>query len=124
MIKLKRLYEQSSDFSDLEVDSSSDKELEISHARSFEWTPPIKKVKVSDIDGKITEGDIQLRIMFDNSGSLGYVSNSRLNKLLIDGIMIDSKWFNEYSGKTGSVIGDLLLLYSDYKDNKINPRGL
>lgn len=100
------------------------------------WALKRKPITVKKVVGDITESGHDLYIIFSNDDRLEYVWDPRIAKGHLGGIgeyevymsrieghtktkKISSDKVQDYMGSTGTVVGDLLLIYSDWINEKI-----
>lgn len=118
---------------DVEDENYSAKDEEAA-ATSFKWTPPAEEITVVELDGEIEDDyNTTINILMSNDDKVKYVlTETKTPKagqttppfyiviFKINGNEFDGNEFMEtYLGQKNTLVGSILLAYSDFKNGKI-----
>lgn len=102
----------------------SDKE-EKKAAAKYKWVPKASPITISKVEGEITEDGTDITIQFSNGDEIYYRWDaSRKSAEIVtyndDSYKVDEDVLDIVFGSTSTVVGDVALVYSKFKDG-LNP---
>lgn len=103
------------------VDAPFNAEEEHRAMNAFSWKPKADLVTVESTEGLINDDQIELNIILSNGDEIEYLAaaDKKQATFTVNNRQFDvSQYMEGYLGSTGKIIGDLLLAYGDWKDEK------
>jgi len=104
---------------DLDVIAPFDAASEKNAQRKFKITT---EITMSEVTGTISDSETDVTVTFSNGDMIEYTADRNVTMSIEtavgETVKLDNK-ADDYMGSTGSVVGDLALVYKDWKAGKI-----